>query len=210
MGGFTLTPKMLSEVSRLGPETVALAMVPRPLMFAIAGPVAGLMARRVTAKATVVFGTTMLVASLAAFSWVALDPKVGVVAIALALSGVGIGAVQPRLAATVANSVADEDLGVAGATQLLVAQIGTTLGMNLLEAVQSTTTDSVGLGGSYRVAYAVAAVVSAVGVLLALRMNDPADPARRRKVSPPDEPHHEVIAAGDDGVPVAILDPAAG
>ena len=175
MGGFTLTPKMLDEVSGLGPDTVALAMVPRPLAFAVAGPVAGLLARRVTARATVVLGTSLLVASLASFAAVATDPVLGVVVVALTLSGLGIGAAQPRLAATVANSVEDSQLGVAGATQLLVAQIGTTIGMNLLEAVQAGSRAAVGVGGSYRLAYAVGAVVSAVGVLLAVRLRDPGE-----------------------------------
>gem|GEM_PF-1702479 len=42
--------------------------------------------------------------------------------------GAGIGAAPPRLTACVANSVPFGDLGIAGATQWLVAQVGTTLG----------------------------------------------------------------------------------
>lgn len=175
MGGFTLTPKLLAEVSGLGADTVALAMVPRPLAFAVAGPVAGLLARRVSARATVVVGTSLLVASMASFAAAATDPALGIVVVALTLSGLGIGAAQPRLAATIANSVDNAELGVASATQLLVAQIGTTIGMNLLEAVQEGTRATAGAGGSYRLAYLVGALVSGVGVVLALQLHDPAE-----------------------------------
>jgi len=95
------------------------------------------------------------------------------------------------------------DLGVAGATQLLVAQIGTTLGMNLLEAVQSTERTPLGLGGSYQAAYTVGAVVSAVGVVLALRLRDPKDPALHGHDV---EEHHHLLAVGDDGNPLALVD----
>ncbi|MFM7063991.1 MAG: MFS transporter [Actinomycetes bacterium] len=196
MGGFTLTPKLLAEVSGLGADQVALLMVPRPLTFAVAGPVAGLIAHRVSARATVVFGTTLLVGSMAVFAATATDPTVVAVVLALVLSGVGIGATQPRLTATVADAVPAADLGVAGATQLLVAQIGTTIGMNLLEVVQSSQRSSLGLGGSYRAAYLLGAAVSAVGVVLALRLRDPLDPAL---------PHHRVRSVGDDGNPVAVV-----
>jgi EmrB/QacA subfamily drug resistance transporter len=175
MGGFTLTPKLLAEVRDMTPETISLVMVPRPLTFAIAGPVAGLLAARITARATVVTGMVSLVLSMAMFAWVAPDPGTAVVVVALTLSGIGIGAAQPRVAASVANAVDDEDLGIAGATQQLFAHIGTAVGMNLLETVQVSTRGSAGLGGSYRVAYGVGAAVSAVGLLLATAIRDRAD-----------------------------------
>ncbi|MEZ5269214.1 MAG: MFS transporter [Microthrixaceae bacterium] len=149
MGGFILTPKLLAEVRGLGAETIALMMVPRPLTFAIAGPIAGYMAHRISARATVVGGLLSLVASLSTFAFVSSDPKTVVVVVALTLSGFGIGAAQPRIASAVANSVQDQDLGIAGATQQLVAQVGTTVGMNGLEAMQVATVGSAGLAGSY-------------------------------------------------------------
>lgn len=167
MGGFILTPKLMAEVRGLGADTVALMMVPRPLTFAIAGPIAGLLAHRISARTTVVGGVVSLALSLFAFAWVSPDPGTAVVVVALTLSGIGIGAAQPRLASAVANSVADQDLGIAGATQQLVAQVGTTLGMNGLEAVQVATVDGAGLGGSYRNAYLLGAGAAVVGAVVA-------------------------------------------
>ncbi|MFZ4519267.1 MAG: MFS transporter [Microthrixaceae bacterium] len=184
MGGFILTPKLLSEVRGLSAEAISLIMVPRPLTFAIAGPVAGWLATRVTARSTVVFGTVCLTFSMAVFALVAPDPGTAAVVLALTLSGVGIGAAQPRIAASVANSVDNADLGIAGATQQLVAQVGTTVGMNLLEAVEVASKGGSGLGTSFSIAYGVGAVVSGCGVVLALFLRDPADAARRGRRRP--------------------------
>lgn len=178
MGGFTLTPKLLDELRGMAPDTISLVMIPRPLTFAIAGPVAGLLAARISARTTVVAGMLSLVLSMGLFAWVAPDPGTAAVVVALTLSGIGIGAAQPRVAASVANSVEDQDLGIAGATQQLFAQVGTAVGMNLLESVQVATRPSVGLGGSYRIAYGVGTVVSVAGLLLATRMQE-RSPGRR-------------------------------
>jgi MFS family permease len=170
MGGFILAPKMLNEIRGLPADTIALLMVPRPLTFAIAGPIAGWMATRISARATIVAGTMALALSMTVFALIASDPGTAAVVLALTLSGAGIGAAQPRISACVANSVSNEDLGIAGATQQLVAQVGTTVGMNLLEAIQVTAAAgaTVSAGASYSIAYAVGAAVSAVGVGVAL------------------------------------------
>ncbi|MFV0316631.1 MAG: MFS transporter [Microthrixaceae bacterium] len=172
MGGFILTPKMLADVRGLGAETIALMMVPRPLTFAIAGPVAGYLAYRISARSTVVAGLVSLALSLAVFAAVSSEPTTVAVVVALTLSGVGIGAAQPRIASAVANAVQDQDLGIAGATQQLVSQVGTTVGMNGLEAIQVATVGSAGLAGSYRNAYILGTVVALLGLVLATRLVD--------------------------------------
>jgi MFS family permease len=180
MGGFILTPKLMAEVRGLGADTVALMMIPRPLTFAVAGPLAGAMARRISARTTVVASLASLAVSLFAFAYVAPDPGTAVVVVALTLSGFGIGAAQPRLASAVANSVDDTDLGIAGATQQLVAQVGTTLGMNGLEAVQVATVASAGLGGSYANAYLLGGVMAVIGLVIAWFLVDEGESLRRR------------------------------
>ncbi|MCZ7631050.1 MAG: MFS transporter [Microthrixaceae bacterium] len=172
MGGFILTPKMLAEVQGLQEDVIALMMVPRPLTFAIAGPVAGFLAHRISARTTVLAGMLSLAGSLAVFALVADDPATMVVVVALTLSGFGVGAAQPRIASAVANSVDDTDLGIAGATQQLVALVGTTLGMNGLEAMQVATVADDGLAGSYRNAFALGTAVVLVGTVVALWILD--------------------------------------
>ena len=198
MGGFTLTPKLLDEMRGMSPETISLIMIPRPLTFAIAGPIAGMLAVRISARTTVVTGMVSLVLSMAMFAWVAPDPGTAVVVVALTLSGIGIGAAQPRVAAAVANAVDDQDLGIAGATQQLFAQVGTAVGMNLLETVQVAAKPSAGLGGSYRVAYGVGTVASVLGLLAATRLRDRGEDRRREAIragarsgTPEGAPSHE-------------------
>ncbi|MEZ5238849.1 MAG: MFS transporter [Microthrixaceae bacterium] len=172
MGGFILTPKMLAEVRGLSEDAIALMMVPRPLTFAIAGPVAGFLSYRIRARTTVLAGMVSLAASLAVFASVSGGPGTAVVVVALTLSGFGVGAAQPRIASAVANSVQDEDLGIAGATQQLVAQVGTTVGMNGLEAMQVASLGGAGLAGSYRNAFLLGAAVAAAGSVVAWAMVD--------------------------------------
>jgi predicted MFS family arabinose efflux permease len=178
MGGFILTPLLLEEVRGLDADVVALIMVPRPLTFAIAGPLAGYLVGRVSTRSTIVAGTASLTLSMAVFAYVASDPATAVVVVALTLSGIGVGAAQPGIAASVANSVANADLGIAGATQQLVSQVGTTLGMNVLGAVELVARDAGDPGGSYAIAYAVGAAVTGVGFVLSLFM-----PGDRRSAS---------------------------
>lgn len=181
MGGFTLTPKLLNEVRGLGADAISLMMIPRPLTFALAGPIAGMLAARISARAAIVAGMASLAISMALFAWISPDPVTWLVVTALTLSGIGVGASLPRLSASVANSVEDVDLGVAGATQQLMAQIGTTVGINLLETVQVAALGAAGVAGSYRVAYGVGAGVSVIGLVVAMRMRgDGSSPALTR------------------------------
>ncbi len=170
MGGFTLTPKLLAEVRGLGADTISLMMIPRPLTFAVAGPIAGMLAVYISSRTAIVAGMASLAVSMGLFALIAPDPSTWLVVAALTLSGVGVGASLPRISASVANSVEDADLGVAGATQQLLAQVGTTLGINLLETVQVAATATAGLAGSYSIAYGVGAAVSAVGLVIAFGM----------------------------------------
>jgi len=170
MGGFILTPLLLEEVRGLDAGVVALIMVPRPLTFAIAGPLAGFLVGRVSTRSTIVAGSVSLTVSMALFALIAQDPTTALVVAALTLSGIGVGAAQPAIASSVANSVDNRDLGIAGATQQLVSQVGTTLGMNVLGAVELVTRDAASPGSSYALAYGVGAVVTGVGVVLSLWM----------------------------------------
>lgn len=178
MGGFTITPKLLAEVRDMTPDVISLVMIPRPLTFAIMGPLAGFLSMRIAARTTVLWGLGSLTVSMAVFAIIAPNPQTLPIVIALALSGIGVGATQPRLSALVANAVDNKDLGVAGATQQLFAMVGTAVGMNLLETVQVSSLSNPdaltgwgSLGFSYQVAFAIGAVVTCMGFLVALRLS---------------------------------------
>jgi len=167
MGGFTLTPKLLNEVRGLGADAISLMMIPRPLTFALAGPIAGLLAGWISTRVAIVAGMASLAISMGVFAVFSPDPQTFWIILALTLSGIGVGASLPRLASSVANSVQDADLGVAGATQQLMSHIGTTVGINLLETVQVAALATTTVAGSYRISYGLGAGVSVLGLLLA-------------------------------------------
>ncbi len=85
----------------------------------------------------------------------------------LALSGVGLGLMSPAMVATVANAVKASDLGVIGATQQLMVQVGVVAGIQLLQTTQTGLYEKVGLVGSYHWAYLLGAFVAGCSVLSA-------------------------------------------
>jgi hypothetical protein len=79
-----------------------------------------------------------------------------------------MGASSPAMAAAVANSVDPHDLGVAGATQQMINQMGVVLGIQTLQAVQVAREGAVGGVAAFHDAYMLGAVAAGIGVLAAL------------------------------------------
>jgi MFS family permease len=86
---------------------------------------------------------------------------------ALALSGIGLGASSPAMAASIANAVDERDLGVAGAFQQMMTQFGVVLGIQVMQTVQVSRSASVGAVGAYGEAYLVGGAVAALGIVFA-------------------------------------------
>jgi EmrB/QacA subfamily drug resistance transporter len=166
MGGFILAPKLLDEVRGLSAGTISLMLIPRPLVFAICGPIAGYLVPKVGTRVCSFVGASCMTVSLGILAMVSDDPTTFWVVLAITISGFGMGAMQPAVATSVANSVGDQDLGVAGATQQLTGQVGASMGMNLLDAIQVGRAQVVSTTQSFHDAYLAGAVVSSVGVVL--------------------------------------------
>ena len=109
--------------------------------------------------ALVVAGSMLVLASITT------ESGMGLVVFGLALSGLGFAIASPAQAAMVANSVPVADLGVAGALQQMVAQVGGVLGSGVMQSVQIATAHH-GLVASYRSAFIVGAAVCVLGALL--------------------------------------------
>jgi MFS family permease len=166
MGGFILAPKLLDEVRGLSAGTISLMLIPRPLVFAICGPIAGYLVPRVGTRVCSLVGASCMTVSLGILAMVSDHPSTFWVVLAITISGFGMGAMQPAVATSVANSVGDADLGVAGATQQLTGQVGASMGMNLLDAIQVGRAGVVSTSQSFHDAYLAGAVVSSAGVVL--------------------------------------------
>jgi len=181
MGGFILTPLLLQNVLGYSETRTGLLSISRPLTFAVAGPIAGFLAVKVGERTSTLVGTAALAASMIALAQVGLETSDLLVVGALALSGIGLGASMPSLAAAIANSVDERDLGVVGASQQMIGQLGVVAGIQILQTVQLSREDVVGPAASYGDAYMVGAAVAGLGFVFALflrRSADAPDPAR--------------------------------
>jgi MFS family permease len=84
---------------------------------------------------------------------------------ALALSGVGLGCSSPALSASIANAVDERDLGVAGAFQQMVTQLGVVIGIQVMQTVSVVREAAVGDVRAYSEAYLVGGFVAALGLI---------------------------------------------
>lgn len=182
MGGFILTPQLLQEVLDMSVSGSGYVGIVRPLTFAIAGPLAGWLTLRVGERKSSVFGSTLLVLSMLVFATVGTASGLAPVFLALALSGIGMGATAPAMAASIANAVEDHDLGVVGAAQQMISTLGVVAGTQILFTVQQSQAPN-GLAGSYQAAYLVGAFVCVFGVVAAAFVH-----RTRRAARPPMEP----------------------
>ncbi len=171
MGGFILTPLFLQDEFGYGEARAGLLNISRPLTFAIVGPVAGYVALKSGERVVAAVGALSLFASMLALAHVAPGDSDVLIVGALALSGIGMGAMSPSMVAAVANAVDDADLGIAGATTQMISQIGVVLGMQVLQAVHVARTDAVGGVTAFHEAYLVGGVAAllATGAALFVR-----------------------------------------
>lgn len=168
MGGFVITPIFLESVFGYPETRVGGLMIARPLAFAIAGPLAGYVAVRVGERTSAVVGSTFVVASMVALSTVAPGTSDLVIVAALALSGIGLGCSSPALSASIANAVDERDLGVAGAFQQMMTQLGVVVGIQVMQTVSVVREAASGEVGAYGEAYLVGGFVALLGLCTSL------------------------------------------
>lgn len=167
MGGFIITPFFLATAFGYGETRIGLLSISRPLAFAIAAPLGGYVALRVGERSAGIFGAVAVTVSMGGLAQVTPGGSDLWVIASLALSGIGLGAASPSMAATIANAVDDDDLGIAGATQQLVTQVGVVAGIQLMQTVQVSAEASRGVVGSFHLSYLLGGVVAAVGIVAA-------------------------------------------
>jgi len=167
MGGFIITPIFLGSVFGYPETRVGGLMIARPLAFAIAGPLAGYVAVRVGERTSAVVGSAFVVASMVALSTVAPGTSDLVLVGALVLSGIGLGCSSPALAASIVNAVDERDIGVAGAFQQMMTQLGVVVGIQVMQTVSVVRRSAVGEVGAYGEAYLVGGAVAAAGLACA-------------------------------------------
>jgi EmrB/QacA subfamily drug resistance transporter len=197
MGGFVITPLLLQDEFGYSETKTGTLLIARPIVFAIAGPVAGYMTVKVGERSSAVFGATTITASMLALASLAPGDSDLFVVGALALSGLGMGASAPAMAAAIANAVDERDLGIAGATQQMVNQVGVVMGIQVMQTIQAARADAVGAVGAYGDAYLVGAAAAFVGLVFAFFVR-----------STPQTAEADVIGAVPAGFPSVAGNPA--
>lgn len=178
MGSFMMAPALLQNGLGYSETHSGLVLIARPTAFALAAAKAGAVNGLIGGRRSILLGVSLVVGSMLAFAVIGPGSGTVLVVVALALAGVGMGVASPATAATVANSVDDRDLGVAGAMQQLMSQLGAVLGAEVMQSVQlAGGTPATSLDGFSR-AFLTAAVVAAFGLVLAMTT---VHPRRRRR-----------------------------
>jgi len=177
MGGFMIIPQMLENGLGFSTSDVGLLIIARPLAFSITAPIASLFTMRVGERISGMIGAIAIVLSMIVLSNVGAGTSGAVIAFGLGLSGVGFGIAGPALTALVSNAVEDEHIGVAGAMQQLLSQMGAVLGATVMISIHEMTASS-GLLRSYTIALLSGAVTAVMATVLASRLKStPRGPA---------------------------------
>lgn len=161
MGGFLLAPRVLQKGLGLSESTSGLLVIARPLAFSLIAPLAGYVTIKVGERVAGVVGGFGVIASMACWALVSTSTPLWFIAVALALSGIGLGIASPAMTSLTANAVASTDLGVAGAMQQLMTQLGAVVGSVVLSTVSAA--GGAGELAPYRHAFVVAMFVAAGG-----------------------------------------------
>jgi MFS family permease len=170
MGSFILTPLLLQDVLDYSTTKTGLLSIARPLSFAVTGPIAGYLAVKIGERASAVGGAALVVAAMIVMS---------------------------AMAASIANAVDEHDLGVAGAAQQMVAQVGVVAGIQIMQTVQQARADDVGVVASYGDGFLAGAVVAVLGVVAAafVRSSSHSSTEAKMEEAPPEERPFETRTA---------------
>jgi MFS family permease len=167
MGGFIVVPQMLEIGLGFTPSQIGWLVIARPLTFSITAPLASFFTMRVGERVSGVVGSLGIVASMIILGTLGTGSPNWVIALGLGMSGVGFGIAGPALGALVANSVDDETVGVAGAMQQLLSQMGAVLGSTVMISIHEMTASS-GVVQSYAYALLSGAFTAIVATGLAM------------------------------------------
>lgn len=176
MGGFIVVPQMLEIGLGFTPSHIGWLVIARPLTFSITAPLASFFTMRVGERVSGVIGALGIVVSMIILGTLNVGSPDWIIALGLGMSGVGFGIAGPALGALVANSVDDETVGVAGAMQQLLSQMGAVLGSTVMISIHEMTASS-GVVQSYAYALLSGAFTAIMATVLAMKLK-PSDHRR--------------------------------
>ena len=169
MGGFVITPALLSRRYGWATGAIALLMMPRPGAFSLASLAGGWLPQRIGFRWPVIFGALFMSASMVLFAFAA--PTTGAVGIALiigglVLSGVASGVSQPAIAALSVDSVDEGDMGIANGMNQQMTFAGIVAGIQTMNVLIGDSDAS----GRFVATYLVGLGVALLGLVAAWRI----------------------------------------
>lgn len=193
-GGFFLFPLLMEKGYGYSIPRVGALAIARPLTFALCSPIAGYVAVRIGERVSAVAGAFFLTSSLVLFSL--LHPSSGAwfIAIALALSGLGMGTAMPSTSSVMANEMDPSEFGVMSAAQLLAMQVGEVAGIQVLETVQQALVRRRGLLhvkagpallATFHLPFVIGACVAAFGLVASTFIRSVPRPRHQRRSARP-------------------------
>jgi MFS family permease len=176
-GAFFLFPLLMEQGYGYSIPHVGALAIARPITFAVCSPLAGYVAVRIGERVSAIAGATFLTASLGLFALLQPSSGTWMVAIALALSGLGMGVAMPSSSSVMANEVKTNEFGVMSAAQMLAMQVGEVAGIQVLETVQQALARRRGLIharpgpallATFHLPFVIGACVGALGLISSL------------------------------------------
>ena len=165
MGGFFVASLLVVEQFGYSLTSAVPILSIRPVLFAVMSPVGGWFTGRAGSRRSAVAGCVALTAGLAGLAiGSAADSLLTVVLAGFVLQGTGFGLLRPAVSTALADSVDERDLGVAGATERLVGQLGVVFGITIMAALYASEVDR------FPLAFAIGAVFAALAVAASVRM----------------------------------------
>ncbi|WP_371543903.1 MFS transporter [Streptomyces sp. NBC_00554] len=179
LGSLFVGSYYLQEVLELDPLQTSLRALPGAVMMVLGAPVAAVLLRRQGARRTTLAGMIALTSGVLLLS--RLDRASTAVSIGggFLLLGAGFGTVMVTATAVLVRQASAESAGVAGGLQQTAMNVGPTLGV-----ATATLLMALGTGVDMGPPLTALAAVSALGVMLAVRLpGPPGSPGRIRQES---------------------------
>ena len=173
-----LVPFYLDRVGRLSLATAGFMLAASPLGIALAAPLAGRIARRVSPRRLALAGATAMAVGQGLIGFVGAHPAMPALFGAMALQGFGLGLFQVAYFDIATATIPRQDRGVAGSLVMMTRTIGIVLGATVLMLVfQGLRVQAAGQGaadadaflagfqGTFRIAAALPVLTVAVALL---------------------------------------------
>jgi predicted MFS family arabinose efflux permease len=165
MGGFFVSSLLVVEQFGYSLSSSVPILAVRPAVFALASPLGGRLAGRAGTRAATIAGATALVVGLTGLAaGAAADALAVVIGVGFIAQGIGFGLLRPGIATALADAVDERDLGMAGAAERLVGQVGVAFGITIMATVYGGDVDGL------PPAFALGAAFAVIGTAAALAM----------------------------------------